>query len=164
DLRIVIRIGRLQELRTYGSGGRVPEDGRLDSPLHESIKQRSPVQAGDLVRKDELDAYVARLNRHPGRQVDYTLSHPKDDGADYLQFLVAENSPLTLYVQGSNTGTDETNHWRERFGLTDTQLTGHDDVLHLDFITGNFDQVFATFGSYEAPLGPFQRLRGRLGG
>jgi hemolysin activation/secretion protein len=77
---------------------------------------------------------------------------------------VAENRPFNAYVQGSNTGTEETTEWRERFGLSHNQLTGRDDVLQLDYITGGFSEVHAVFGSYEAPIWSWDWLRGRVGG
>jgi hypothetical protein len=164
ELRLVIWTGRLIEFRTFASGAGVAEADRIDSARHARIKERSPIQPGDLLRKQELDDYIARLNRHPGRRVDYGLSEASQVGGMYLDFLVAENRPLSLYVQGANTGTEETSRWRQRFGLSHTQLTGHDDVLQLDFITGGFDGVFATLGSYEAPLWSFDRVRWRVGG
>ncbi len=161
DLRLVIWTGQLLEFRTFASGERIPEETRIDNPAHARLKERSPVQPGGLMRKRELDRYVARLNRHPGRRVDTSLSAASEPGGAYLDFLVAENRPLTLYAQASNTGTEETTDWRERFGLTHTQLTGRDDILRLDYVTGNFEEVNAVFGSYELPF--TDRLRWRMG-
>ena len=44
---------------------------RYDSPdrVHRRIRGQSPIQKGDLLRADRVDEFVARLNRHPGRQV-----------------------------------------------------------------------------------------------
>ncbi len=164
-LRLLIWTGRLLEFRTFASGNRIagtPEE-RTDHPLHQRIKEASPVQPNDLVRARELDDYAARLSRHPGREVEYRLSKSPRAGNAYLDFLVAESKPWTAYVQGSNTGTESTGLWRERFGLSHTQLTGRDDVLNLDYITGGFDEVHAFFGSYELPIYR-DRVRLRVGG
>ena len=68
-------------------------------------------------------------------------------------------SPGSSYAQVGNYGTEATTDWRERFGFSHNQLTGHDDVLRLDYVTGNFDDVHAGFGSYEAPIFQLDRLR-----
>lgn len=165
-LRLVISTGRLLELRTFAAGSRIPEadpEQRTNHPLHQPIVDHSPVRAGDLVRKLDLDDYVARLSRHPGREVTYRLSQSPRVANAYLDYLVAESKPWSVYVQGANTGTEETGFWRERFGFSHTQLTGRDDILNLDYITGGFDEVHAVFGSYEAPV--YRDLvRLRLGG
>jgi hemolysin activation/secretion protein len=163
-LRIVIWTGRLLEYRTYAAGERIPEDERSDNPAHARIKKYSPVQPGDLLDKKAIDAYVERLNRHPGRNVSTTLSAAGEPGGVYLDYLVAENKPINAYFQASNTGTDGTTDWRQRFGFAHNQLTGRDDILRLDYITGNFDQVNAVFGSYDVPLIGIDRLRANVGG
>jgi hypothetical protein len=163
-LRLVIWTGQLEELRTFASGDRIPDAERIDNPAHQRIKDFSPVQPGgenSLLRKDLLDDYVFRLNRHPGRNVDIALSAANKPGGVYLDYLVAENKPWSVYAQAANTGTDATTEWRERFGFTHNQLTGHDDILTLDYVTGNFQDVHAVFGAYEAPL--YQTPRVRLG-
>ena len=169
ELRILIWTGRVKEMRTFASGERVPEDERVDHPSHERIKGRSPIKPGavrgmDLVEKRLLDEYVARLNRHPGRWVDVALSPGREPGGVNLDYLIAENKPWTAHAQWNNFGTDQTTDSRERFGFTHTQLTGRDDILRLDYLTGNFDEVNALLGSYEAPFFGFDRLRWRVHG
>jgi hypothetical protein len=164
SLRLVIWTGRLLEFRTFASGERVPEEERVDNPVHRRIKEASPIQPGDLLRKRELDEYVARLNRHPGRSVDTALSAAQEPGGVYLDYLVAESRPLRAYVQASNTGTDTTTEWRQRFGVVHTQLTNRDDLFRLDYISGNFDEVNAVFGSYEMPVWKWDWLRANVGG
>jgi hemolysin activation/secretion protein len=156
-LRLVILVGRLIEQRTVASGQRVDESARIDNPVHERIKRNSPVQPGELLDRAALEAYADRLNRHPGRRVDLALGRAGEPTGAVLDYLVAENRPWTAYFQTSNTGTDETSDWRQRFGFTHNQLLGRDDVLQLDYITGDFSDVHATFGSYEAPV-PFPWL------
>lgn len=163
DLRLVIWLGRLLEARTFASGDRVPEDQRIDAKVHQRIRDESPIQPGDLLRKRELDDYVARLNRHPGRSVDTTLSAATEPGGIYLDYLVAENRPYNFYAQIGNIGTDQTTKWRERFGTSWTQVTNRDDIFRFDYVTGNFDGVNGIFGSYESPI-YWWWLRGRVMG
>ena len=44
------------------------------------------------------------------------------------------------------------------------QLTNRDDILQLDYITGDFDEVHAVFGSYDLPVLFDNRVRARVGG
>jgi hypothetical protein len=56
--------------------------------------------------------------------------------------------------------------WRDRFGFTDSQLTGHDDILTLDALgTGlNNDDTRSISGSYELPILAPDMLRLRFYG
>jgi hemolysin activation/secretion protein len=78
--------------------------------------------------------------------------------------MVTENRPWSVYAQISNTGTESTNEWRERFGFVHNQLTGHDDILRLDYVTGNFQDVHGFYGEYGGPVWRVPRLRWRLDG
>ena len=62
-------------------------------------------ERNDLLRKNELDDYIFRLNRHPGRRVDLALSTGAEVGGVTLDYLVAENKSTYVYGQISNTGT-----------------------------------------------------------
>jgi hemolysin activation/secretion protein len=155
QLRLGVFAGRVRDLRTYATGGRIgDQEERVDRPEHAWIKKGSPIQPtapDDLVRKDQLDAYLARLNRHPSRRVDAEISPAETAGGVNLDYMVAENKPWWAYTQVEDTGTAETTDLRERFGFVHTQLSGHDDILQLDYITGNFDEVHAAVASYEIP-------------
>lgn len=181
NLRLEIFTGTVSQVRTLASGERIPFEARIDHPAHKRIRERSPVQPApspsdpdrkDLIRKDQVDNFLFRLNRHPGRRVDVALTSGRDitleDGAKVpsvsLDYLVSENKPWTAYFQVSNTGTKETDVWRERFGFTHNQLTGRDDVLALDYITSGFDESHAVIGSYEFPLFKTQTVRSRVYG
>jgi hypothetical protein len=157
-LRLVVLVNRVAEMHTIASGWRVSEEERIDNPVHARILENSPVQVGDRVDREELDDYVDFLNRHPARWVDMTLGASGMPAGARLDYLVAEGRPYTAYFQASNTGTDETSDWRERFGFTHNQLTNRDDILQLDYITGDFDSVNAFYGSYDSPI-PFPWLR-----
>lgn len=172
SLRLVIQTVMVTEARTLGSGDRVSADERIDHPIHRHIIERSPVrpavedqgQRHDLLRRDLLDDYVYRLNRHPGRRVDVAVSRAQEQGGVVLDYLVTENRPLLAYFQVSNTGTDQTDEWRERFGLIHNQLTDRDDIFSVDYVTAGFDESHTVVASYEAPLGQTDDLRWRIFG
>lgn len=146
---------RVAEVRTLAFGDRVAESDRVDFKGHSRIRDGSPVRperGTDLLRKDALDEYVHRLNRHPGRVVDISISRRADPGEITLDYLVSEDKPWLVYGQISNTGTETTRKWRQRFGFIHNQLTGRDDILALDYVTAGFDRTHAATGSYDFPL------------
>lgn len=154
DLRLVIWTGVVNQVRTVASGDRVSEsDQRIDNPMHARIRKQSPIKSGDLIRKDKLDNYALRLNRLPARRVDVALGPTREPGEVVLDYLVSESKPWTLYGQVSNTGTTETNVWRERVGFVHSQLTNHDDTFRLDYVTSSFTDVNALNMGYDRPLG-----------
>ena len=166
-LRLMVWAATVSQVRTLASGQRVPMEQRIDNPAHARIRQNSPLQGApadgqgtkDLLRKDLLDDYIFRLNRQPGRRVDAAISPANTTGDVALDYLVTETKPWLVYAQVSNTGTKATGDWRERFGFIDNQLTGHDDILTLDYITTCFKDTQAAAGSYEAPFFNLDRLR-----
>ncbi len=173
ELTLVVHTGRVRAVRTFATNGQggLPSVGAAPSeePNHEEIASRSPLQpvgAGDPLAKPELDAYVAALNRHPGRIVDVVITPTLTPGIVNLDYVVEEDRPWMLTSSYSDSGTTSTGHGRQRFGYANYQLTGHDDVLVVDYLTHNFDDVNALLGSYEANLPvdvPFANaLRGQV--
>ncbi len=157
---LLVRVGLVTEMRTIGFGDRIPYDSRINAPQHARILENAPVQVFhpddaermDVLRKDELDNYVFRLNRHPGRRVDLAVAAAQEPGGIALDLLINENRPWLAYFQVSNTGTDSTSQWRERFGFTHNQLTGADDIFSIDYVTAGFDKSHAVNASYERPI------------
>ena len=172
-LRIKIWTGRVARVASVASGTRFGDltlEQRTDHASHAWLLERSPLQAGgdsDLIRSRELDDFATRASRHPGRQVEAKLAPGDLPGTSQVEYRVAENRPWFAYFQVSDTGTEQTTRWRERFGFVHNQLTGRDDVLRLDYLTGNFSEVHGLWGSYDFPLlgSRFEdRLRGQLAG
>ncbi len=165
DLTILIRVASVGQVRTLASGDRIPTDERENNPLHQTILDRSPLQPGEqprtgsLLKRDELDAYLYRLNRHPGRRVDAAISSGLEPGEVSLDYLVAENKPWYAYFQISNTGTESTNEIRERFGFTHNQVTDNDDIFNIDYITAGFEESHVVQMSYRRPLDERWQLR-----
>ncbi len=175
ELGLNVFAATVTRVRTIAAGSRLRDQRqRIDLPEHEAVRANSPLApAGaegeerfDLLRRGPLDDYVLRLNRRAGRRVDVAISgdDPDRPGSVLLDYLVREADPLLVYVQGSNTGTKQTEVWRERAGLIHNQLTGHNDVLSLDYVTGGFEQTHIFNGSYEIPLDAQERLKARVSG
>jgi hemolysin activation/secretion protein len=156
DLRMIIWTGIVKDVRTIASGERVKvaENERVnpDDPVLNRIRAQSPVQAGDLLQKNAMDNFLFRLNRHPGRRVDVAIAPGESPEEVVVDYLVTESKPWSVYAQVSNTGTKTTNEWRERFGYVNNQLTGHDDELRLDYITGGFSESNAVNVNYDFPV------------
>ncbi|MCC6679072.1 MAG: ShlB/FhaC/HecB family hemolysin secretion/activation protein [Phycisphaerales bacterium] len=152
-MRLQIWVAVVKEIRSIASGERVPADQRIDSPLHERIREGSVARKDELLTRGAIDDYVFRLNRHPGRRVDVAVSaYGEQTGDVMLDYLVSENKPWSVYGQVSNTGTRSTDEWRERLGFVHNQLTGNDDILRLDYLTSTFSGTDAVVGSYEFPV------------
>lgn len=163
---ITLRIftARVVESRTIAQGDRVPTETRINNAVHSRILRTSPVQpggaaGGGLIRRDLLDEYVLRLNRHPGRRVDVAVAPAENSGEAVLDFLVSESKPWSIYFQVSNTGTEQTSEWRERIGFVHNQLTGNDDIFSIDFITAALDSANALNANYDARFFGVEGLR-----
>ncbi|CAG0996926.1 hypothetical protein PHYC_02623 [Phycisphaerales bacterium] len=171
EMRLVVWTGKVGQVRSIASGERLAKGmdagsaARInsDDPVHARVRSQSPLQEGDLLRKDRLDDYVARLNRHAGRRVDVAISPGNEDEQVVVDYLVAESKPWSVYGQLSNTGTTTTNEWRERLGFVHNQISGHDDVLRVDYTTAGFDASHALLLSYEFPI-LSDRLRAKVYG
>jgi hemolysin activation/secretion protein len=156
---------KVSRVRSIASGERIASDDRLNSRKHGRIVAGSPLQPWDgdgprrdLLKIEPLNTYAYRLSRHPGRRVDVAVANasdpddPESVGDAEIQYLIQEVKPWTAYFQLSNTGTEETAEWRERFGFVHNQLLGFDDILSLDYSTSNFRESHALIGSYNFPL------------
>lgn len=176
DLTLIVRLAQVGRVRTLASGDRIDTEAREDHPLHARIRERSPLKAGEadedgdgavdgdgsFIVRSELDDYLYRLNRHPGRRVDAAVSPGLTPGDVSLDYLVSENKPWYAYFQLSNTGTDSTDKIRERFGFVHNQLTNRDDILSIDYLTTGFDESHAVRLGYTRPL--TERLEARFTG
>lgn len=152
SLTIVVWTGVVREVRTVGGGERDLSGSKVNHPAHGLTLRNSPIKKGELLRKDELDDYTYALNRHPGRRVDVAVGAADEEGGVQLDYLLTENTPWTAYFQISNTGTKNTNRWRERFGFVHSQLTNNDDIFKLEYATAGFKASHAVMPSYEFPL------------
>ena len=111
SLRIVFHIARVDSVRTVARGERlVGEDKEkiVNHPAHKWIKAQSPVEGGkdEVMKRQKLTDYVNRLNRHPGRRVDLSVSGAGKQGEAVLDYRVTEGKPWTAYLQISDTGTE----------------------------------------------------------
>ncbi len=172
ELRVVVAIALVTDVRTLAFEERIDPEHRVNSELHQRIRDHSPVQAfdptasdderDDLVMRKAIEEYTTFLSRHPGRRVDVSVGPSTTPGGVSLDYLVTEHKPWLLYYKLANTGTEATNEWRHQFGYRHYQLTNIDDILALDYATAGFDESHIFTASYERPLSDDYRLRGRV--
>lgn len=152
-LRLKIYSAQLMDQQVYDQSKGVDPDERRNPERLERIRQGSPLSVGNLIRRDLLDDYVLRLNRHPGRRINVALvPYSEKPGQVELQYQVAEVKPWSIYAQVANIGTKTTGEWRERIGFAHTQLTNNDDIFRIDFLTAEFGDTNTVFGSYTRPF------------
>ena len=149
------QVARVARSPTASASAGSAVDERTNHAAHAWIRARSPVRPGGprgLMNITALEDYAAELSRHPGRRVDVEVAPGPRAGTTAVNLRIAESKPWYVYAQYSNTGTSTTTLNRERFGFTHNQLLGRDDILALDYTTGDFDDVHAVTGSYSAPF------------
>ena len=173
-LHLTIHEAIVQEVRTIASGQgfggkRTINDSRTDfiragSPIKSASKPATDATADDILERRWLDNYVLRLNQQPGRQVSIALSPGSDPDSVILDYLVHETKPWLAYAQISNTGTPQTSSLVEQFGFIDDQLTGHDDILNVNYDTASFSKAQDINVSYQFPIFGIDRVQGRIFG
>ncbi len=175
-LHLQVYTAVVTKLRTVASGGRFSgQKNRINNPLVANILENSPIQPAsankpgstDLLDPKVLNAYIDQINRQPGTQVAVAVSPDTSsttpDAVD-LDYLVHQSKPWHVYFQLSNTGTQQTNPWRETFGLVDNQLLGFNDIFNLQYSTAGFTKQNSVNASYNIPLTRNGRLRLRVYG
>ena len=161
-LQIEVVEGKIEKIRCQLR--RKAEQINRDDPVCSRIVADSPIGPGDLVRLDILDEYLARLNRHPGRQVDLALAPGRQQGTLILDYILSERPEPLFYSHTSNTGTKQTSQCRYQFGMVHHNLTRADDIFHFSYLTGDFDDVHAVSYGYERPIAHSPQIKTRLSG
>jgi len=168
SLTLVVWLSEVAQVRTLAKGSRFSADESVDNRKHKPVVARSPLHGltaaggpGSLFEKPKLDDYLRRVNRHPGRSVEASISAAEEPGRVVLDYLINENKPWFVYAQVSNSGTSVTDQLRERVGIVQNQVFNHDDVASIDYITSNVSKANAVFGSYSFPVILPDKLRVR---
>ncbi len=180
ELTVIVLMGEVTSLTTKAKGERFDpaKDTIVNNSSHAKILEHSPVKPAtdeqkapdgparfDLIRRDQVDEYTARLSRHPGRLVEYALGVAGTGPADIdMEYLVTENKPWLIFGQISNTGSASTSRLREHLGFIHNQLTDNDDTLQIGYHTANFKDSHTLYASYEAPWMKSRELRWRVSG
>ena len=167
-LTIMVWRAAVGDVRTVAHGNRLAESDQdpdaepvsnVNRPEHRRIRKGLNVEPGALLTRNSIDDEVHRLNRFPGRRVDIAIAPSQNPGEVVVDYLVTEPKQWNAYAQTSNTGTESTAEWQQRFGVIHRQLTGRDDVFSLDYVTTEFESTHAVLSSYTFDFGPKTRLK-----
>ncbi len=128
------------------------------------IVARSPLKEGGLLRKDDLQEYLDRLNRFSGRRVDVGVSAGEKQGSVDVNYVIREERHFFGHYQMANTGTESSGEWRSQFGGEYRHLFAGDDILRGQYATSDFAKFHAGQLSYEFALVAPDYLKGRIYG
>lgn len=178
EVKLAVIPGIVEGVRVVASGERVEGESAIDppEPRYARIRERSPFGEGKgrILRESALDDYLHRLSRQPNRRVDAAVTPASDTatrtaegddgvkGTIGLDYLVRENKPWSVFVQGSNTGTGSTGEWQERFGVFHSDLLGNDEILSIEYLTTDFESMHSVNGYFDAPIGDSDRFRWKV--
>lgn len=99
---------------------------------------------------------IFALTTKPDLEVDTNLTTVQKDGRTVVnaELSVKDSLPLHGAVELTNTGNEETGEWRTRTTLQHLNLTRHDDVLTLGWLTNPKDvgDISAYSASYNLPF------------
>ncbi len=127
----------------------------------DTLMSWSPVQAGKVARKKDIDDFVNLLNQNPDRYVTAVITRGGDPNSLAVEYRVYEANPWHFFVQADNSGTKDI-QWAPRFGVVNTNLLGFDDKLTAVYQTpldSDMGDQYAVYGSYDFPIwGPKLRL------
>lgn len=166
-LRLMAELPSIHELHTVAKARRDASQKSVDAERYQSIVDNSPAAVGGLVVNKKIEEYVARLNRHPNRQVEVAIAtyrEPEHGRYLSLEYIVTEDKPWIAYFHLASTGSRGTGDWRETFGYRNCQLTCCDDTLTLSYVTSEFDPYHLLEGSYERPFCWCPCLHWKIGG
>ena len=157
-LVFLVTTNAIEEIRTLASGTRVGDGAeiapteRINHPVHQAIRDMAPVQAGELLTREKLEAFASELSLHPGRTVDVGLGRGSEPGLAVIDFNITERDPQVWTISAENTGTAGTNNWRYVLGWRDTQLTNRDDVLSVQLRTSGDSDATGLNAGWTHPL------------
>jgi hemolysin activation/secretion protein len=161
-LNLIISIAPITQVNTLAFAENITSTDNIDLDKHSKIKNASPVSQNALLRPDDINDYIYRLNRHSGRLVQARLRPGDSENTLDLEYLIAENKPWLVHLSAMNVGTKETAYWHETLGYLDNQLTSADDTLSLAYSTAGFKEVHSVTGSYERPFSPGSFNKGKI--
>ena len=162
---IKIVAAQVAEVRTLTSGVRSADTTpTINDEKQATVKEESPIQSGDLLRKEVLEDYLYALSRFPGRTVTAAVTSEPSSTQVILDYYVQEKNVFDVYGSVANTGTTETSLWQQRIGILATQLTNNDDILAVEYQTSSFQETMSVNGYYDARVGSMKDLRWRVTG
>ncbi len=115
----------------------------------------TPMVTDNLFLEKKVADYCDALDQAGARAFAYpfiTTGNSQVPGSINLTYAFQQVKPWTAYFMLSNSGPSGTNPWREGYGFTDSDLTGHDDSFNLVYSTAGFTSQNSVDASYLYPL------------
>ncbi len=134
------------------------------TPNYNWIARNSPVQpwqpstpmlTDNLFLDNKVADYCDALEQAGARYYAFpiiTTGNPKVPDSINLTYSFQQVKPWTAYFMLSNSGPSGTSAWRQQYGFSDVNLTGHDDSLNLVYNTAGFTSQNSVNASYYYPL------------
>ncbi len=157
---------QVSSVRTVATGVRTDPVSQtaVNDPKQASVIAGSPITSGGLLEKEVLDDYLYSLSRFPGRTVSAAVTAEPSSSQVVLDYFVQEKNIFDVFVQVSNTGTEQTSYWQQQVGILATQLSNNDDILTVNYQTASFTETQSVNGYYDARVGTMKDLRWRVTG
>jgi hemolysin activation/secretion protein len=174
--------GIVNSVRTIASGERVEPADRVNTQeaRFQRLLANAPFQPGSatpqVLREEPLREYLDKQSRHPNRRVDAAITAADASAASQAEgapqwgaqgtvgvdFLVTENKPWAIFLQGANTGVESTGEWQTRVGFFNSDVFGNDEIFSIEYVTTNFTDSNAVNAYFDAPIGESESLRWKL--
>ncbi|MEI6714107.1 MAG: ShlB/FhaC/HecB family hemolysin secretion/activation protein [Verrucomicrobiota bacterium] len=164
ELPMFVYYSQIAKIEMRQRKGKLPWWERSPESVGRRILAGAPLHGGDLFKKDELQAYLNRVNRFDGRRVESVIGAGEQPGTVNVALQSNEQKRISTYVQTANSGSKESGEWRSRVGGQLRQLAGLDDVLSVDYSTSDFKRYQAFSISEDFGIVFPEVLRGRVYG
>jgi hemolysin activation/secretion protein len=126
--------------------GRVIVEG---NKFFEEANVRSSVPSLSPGRAPNINAIARNLrvaNENPAKQAQVLLRSGQEEATVDAVVRVVDETPVKRSITVDNTGSPTTGKLRVGLGLQNANLTGHDDVLSLQFVGAPYDEHIDDFG------------------
>ncbi|WP_129648899.1 ShlB/FhaC/HecB family hemolysin secretion/activation protein [Peristeroidobacter agariperforans] len=147
-LRILVVEGRVEQVKVEGN--RYFSDEQYLAALG--------LRAGDSLRKSQLEANIAWVNRNPFRAATIVAAPGESFGGTNLIVHANERYPVRVYANADNTGSPNTGEERLGLGVNWGNAFGRGHQLNYQLTSSaDFDRSIGHSASYVVPL-PWHHL------
>lgn len=126
--------------------GRVLVEG---NKYFEEANVRASVPALAPGRAPNINAIARNLrvaNENPAKQAQVLLRSGREEATVDAVLRVVDEEPVKRSITVDNSGSPTTGRLRVGFGLQNANVTGHDDVLSLQYVTAPYEDHLDEFG------------------
>lgn len=126
--------------------GRIIVEGNKffsEANVRASVPSLSPGRAPNI---NAIARNLRVANENPAKQAQVLLRSGQEEASVDAVLRVVDEEPVKRSVTVDNSGSPTTGRLRVGFGLQNANLTGHDDVLSLQYVTAPYDDHLDDFG------------------